>query len=84
MEGKDAVREYVMREIVQAERKGISLSDDDSIIKSGLINSIAVVDMINFLENKFGLNIADGEIQIDDFDSVNSIWCMLERKATRV
>ena len=84
MEGKDTIRNYLMVEILQADRKGITLGDDDSIIKSGLVNSIAVVDIINYLEKNFGLDIADSEIQIDDFDSVNSICRMLERKAARV
>jgi acyl carrier protein len=56
----------------------IEVGDIDSdLIESGLIDSLALVDMIFRLEQEFGVPIALGEISIDSFRTVRRIGGLL-------
>jgi acyl carrier protein len=72
-----------MKEIVDPKGKGIEIRDSDSLVKSGLVNSLAIVEIITFMEEKFGIDIGDHEIAIDDFDSIESMCKLLERKGAK-
>lgn len=49
-------------------------TDDDSLIHSGLLDSLGIVYLIMFLEQEFGVDFADFEFEPDEFDTVNDIY----------
>jgi acyl carrier protein len=61
---KNAVRE-AMAEVV-----GRKLKDNEAIISSGLIDSLAVLKLISKMEQKLGIRIPPNDLQPDDFDTV--------------
>jgi acyl carrier protein len=50
-----------------------SLSDADSLIEGGVIDSTGVIEVISFLEEKFGVAIDDSDLVADNFDSIEKI-----------
>ena len=79
MTDTNAVRAAV-REVL-AELVGHRVQDSESIVSSGLIDSLAVVKLISNLEDKLKIKIPPGNLQPDDFDSVDVIMQTLEREA---
>jgi acyl carrier protein len=75
----NAVRAAV-REVL-AEMVGHRVNDSESIVSSGLIDSLAVVKLISHLEEKLNAIIPPGNLQPDDFDNVDTIMQTLEREA---
>jgi acyl carrier protein len=69
-----------VREVL-AEMVGHPVKDSESIVSSGLIDSLAVVKLISLLEEKLKIKIPPGNLQPDDFDSVDVIIQTLEREA---
>jgi acyl carrier protein len=69
-----------VREVL-AEMVGHRVKDSESIVSSGLIDSLAVVKLISLLEEKLKIKIPPGNLQPDDFDSVDVIIQTLEREA---
>lgn len=68
---KDKVREFVLD---AAQRKGLdSVTDDESLTENGIIDSLAIFRLVSFLEDNFGIRIADEEIVNDSFQSVQAI-----------
>lgn len=68
---KGQIRQWVAE---TAERKGVELtSDDESLTANGVIDSLAIFRLVSFLEETFGLRVADEEIVNDNFKSVNDI-----------
>lgn len=68
---KDQIRQWVME---TAERKGVEVAgDDDSLTTNGVIDSLAIFRLVSFLEDSFGVRIADEEIINDNFKSINDI-----------
>ena len=57
-----------------------SLAMDRSLIEEGLIDSTGVLELVSFLEERFGIEIADSEIVPDNLDSVGAICGFVARK----
>ncbi|MCC6919608.1 MAG: acyl carrier protein [Alphaproteobacteria bacterium] len=54
-----------------------------SLIDEGLIDSTGVLELVSFLEEKFGLQITDAEIVPENLGSVAAIVGFVDRKAAR-
>jgi len=53
--------------------KRVTFSDDTPLISGGLIDSMAIVDLILDLQTAFSVEIPASEVQPDDFDTVSRI-----------
>jgi acyl carrier protein len=75
---KDQIRQWVQE---TAERKGIgAVSDEESLTENGVIDSLAIFRLVSFLEETFGVRIADEEIVNDNFKSVIDIDRLVQSK----
>lgn len=52
--------------------------DDESLVKSGRLDSLSVVKLVSFLEMKFGVDFTRVEFEPDRFDSVVEIEGVIE------
>ncbi len=64
--------------LFRADRDGIA--DGESLLESGLIDSTGVLELIAFLETRFGISVADDEIVPDNLDSIHNIGSYLRAK----
>ena len=79
MSRRRCVRDFIMKRFPMAlERK---LSDDDSLLGSGVIDSLGILDVVTFLEQDFGCTIEDDELPPDNFDTISSLVRLVEGKA---
>ena len=53
------------------------LADDESLVVSGRLSSLDVVNTLLFLEETFGFDMDPSEFDPNMFDSVNSIIAMV-------
>jgi acyl carrier protein len=60
------------------------LGDHDSLLGTGIIDSMGVMELIVFVESEFGLSVADAEVTKDNFDSVATIARFVESKSAGV
>ncbi len=72
---KEIVRAYLQREFFRGEAAD-ALSNDQPLVSSGLIDSVATLKLVLFLEEKFSIfvdtaDIADG--QLDTLDSIEAL-----------
>jgi acyl carrier protein len=75
---KDQIRQWVHE---TAERKGIGrVTDEESLTENGVIDSLAIFRLVSFLEDTFGVRIADEEIVNDNFKSVVDIDRLVQSK----
>jgi len=61
--------EFIVREIVR--RPGVQIAEDTALVSSGLIDSLALVDILMKLENITGLRIPAGKDQVENMDTVS-------------
>jgi acyl carrier protein len=57
-----------------------SLSDDEALISSGLIDSFSLVDLALFVEDTFGVRIEDFELTSDVFDTLSELTTLVEKR----
>jgi len=79
MERRERIREFVKEKVRNGNPGDLVFGDGDSVLRSGLLNSLTMVEIILFMEQKFGLDIAASGIRIEDFDTVDSICALLDR-----
>lgn len=76
---KDQIREFILRDLASA--KGVtSFSDSESLMESGVIDSLGIFRLVAFLEETFRVRIGDDEITHDNLKSVDSIEQMVTSK----
>lgn len=49
------------------------LDYDDSLLELGIIDSVKMLDLINFIEEQFGVQVDDDDLYPENFDSINAI-----------
>jgi len=59
---------------------GNDLREDDDIFALGLVNSMFALQLVLFVEQRFGLVIENEDLEIDNFRSVKSIAQLVARK----
>ena len=68
---------YVIHEVVR--RPGIVLTADSPLVSSGLVDSLALVDILTKLEDVTALRIPAGKVQPKDMDTVNLMLLTAKR-----
>ncbi len=73
----EVIRQFIVSKLVKkADHKNIS--DSDNIIMSGIIDSLGIMHLITFLEEKFKIKVKDDEILPENFESIESISTYLK------
>ena len=65
------IREFVLSRFPLARQAG--LSDDDSLLESGIVDSLGILELVDFLTSEFDISIADDDLTPENFDSIRSL-----------
>lgn len=65
-----AIEKYIVEEIMMADRN-TKIDPDESLVESGVLDSLALLRFINFLEEQFDIVVDDIEVVPDNFESIN-------------
>jgi len=60
---------------------GREVPDDEPLIENGVMTSLQTVELVTFLEDRFGIMIEDDEFDEENFGSVDAIATLVEGKA---
>jgi acyl carrier protein len=62
-------------------REGLeAIADDASFLDAGIIDSTGVLELVSYLEDTWGITVADDEMLPENFDSIRGIVAYLQRK----
>ena len=56
------------------------VGDSDSLLDSGIIDSLGILDLATFVEREFGVTLTDEELVPENFDSLDALSSFLDRK----
>lgn len=74
----DQIKEYISENILFS--SGYPYPDDASFLEEGIIDSMNVMELVNYVEQHFDLDVEDHEIIPDYFDSINKIADYIQQK----
>ena len=75
---RDKVHAFIQTNFIFDEN--VIIGDDEQLLGSGIIDSTGVLELISFLEKEFSLIFEDQELVGENFNSINSIVAILQRK----
>jgi len=75
---KQQIREFLKKN--RAVPGDSEFNDEESLLESGVIDSMTMVDLIAFLEGEFGITVEDDDMTPENFDSVNAIVAYVQSK----
>lgn len=58
----------------------VPLGEDDSLLQKGLIDSTGILEVVSFIEEKFGIGVEDDDLIPDNLDSIGAIAKYVMRK----
>jgi acyl carrier protein len=58
----------------------VQLSDDDSLVEKGFIDSTGILELVSFVEEKYGIGIKDTELIPENLGSINALARFLDTK----
>jgi acyl carrier protein len=58
----------------------VDISDDDSFLESGIIDSTGVLELITFIEDSFGIRVQDSDLVPDNLDSIEKLTRYVQRQ----
>ena len=76
---KDTIRDYILRENLPGETAA-NLGDDTPLRTSGILDSMATLNLVTFVEETFGITLEAHETGIDHFDRIADIARLVEQK----
>ena len=76
---KQSVKEYILAEFLPGEDPA-ALTDDTQMFTQGILDSLASLKLVAFMEEEFGISIAAHEVDTEYLDSLNSIAALIQSK----
>jgi len=74
----NTVREFIIENFLFGD--GQQLQDDTSFMESGIIDSTGILELITFLEEKYGIKIEDDELIPENLDNLQNVAGFVDRK----
>ncbi|MCY8072881.1 acyl carrier protein [Bacillus inaquosorum] len=75
----EQIREYIEQNLVVFDDE-IELTNDDHIFEMGFVNSLFAMKLVTFLEQNFGFQLDNEDLDIANFSTVNRIVTLIEKK----
>lgn len=79
MEVNTLVRQFIKTELV-TDHNYADLQDSDPLLTTGIIDSLGIVKILAFIQEQFGVNIDDREIIPENFETVQAIAALIQKK----
>ena len=80
---KEQLRTYILANFMFGSSPE-DLDDNASLLETGVLDSTGVLELILYLEEKFGVAVDATELVPENIDSVNRLHAFLEKKGVSV
>jgi len=75
----DELRQFILTEFLPGE-SAANLRDDTPLRTSGVLDSMATLRLVSFIERSYGIEVDAHEAGIDNFDCIRDIAAFVVRK----
>jgi acyl carrier protein len=73
------IRDFILSRYLAGESPD-NLREDTPLRTGGILDSLATLGLVSFLEQEYGIEIEAHETDIDNFNSIGEIAAFVERK----
>jgi acyl carrier protein len=75
----DTIRNFILTQYLPGESPA-NLRNDTPLRSSGILDSLATIGVISFLEKEYHIEVEAHETDVDNFDRIQDIAAFVERK----
>ena len=76
---KTIIRDYIVQQFLPGENPE-NITDQTRFFTGGILDSLASLKLVSFLEEKFGVKIEAHEVDVDHLDTLDTIADMVNAK----
>ena len=82
-DAKSDIRAFIAESFLFGDTDSLP-ADSDSLIEQGIVDSTGVLELVAFIEERFGIRVADAEIVPANLDSIDAIARFAASKSTSI
>jgi acyl carrier protein len=71
MNASVVIKEYIREELMNGSNG--ELDESENLLAAGVIDSLGILRLVSFVEEKFGIEVPDEDVTIDNFQSVKAM-----------
>ena len=71
------VRDFIRREFLYDRSAPLA---EDTVLFPDLVDSLGIMTVVEFIEEKYGITIDDDELEAERFETLNSINAFIDEK----
>jgi acyl carrier protein len=73
------INDYISQELVR-DPGLLPIADETSLLESGILDSLSLLQLVVFLEERFGITVGDQDLLPENFASVSTICAYLRAR----
>jgi acyl carrier protein len=79
MNTEETLARYLLDELLLGSGRG-PITPDESLIAGGILDSMALIRLIHFVEATFGITVGNGDIVPENFQTLRALRTFIEGK----
>ena len=76
MDKQTILTEYIQNEIMKGRSQKFSIEED--LLSSGILDSLGILQVVAFIDDKFNLQVPDEDVVYENFNSVKALSAYLD------
>ena len=70
-EHENALTEFVRNELLHGRK--VALTDDADLLSAGIVDSLGILRLVAFIEERFGVKVPDEDVVFENFQSIRAM-----------
>jgi len=79
---ESSIKEFILKEFLEGEDPN-ELRSETPLVSSGILDSLATLKLITFLEEEFGISVEPHEADEEHLETISAIAQLIESKRAR-
>jgi len=79
MQLQSEIKQYIVDNFLYGQDDG-AIQEDMSLLQRGIIDSTGVLELVSFVQERYGITVRDDELVPDNFDSINKLAEFISQK----
>ncbi len=75
------IRHFILNQFPLARQRAIG--DDDPLLRTGILDSLGILEVVAFIESEFQITVADEELVAESFESIATMARFVDGKRQR-
>jgi acyl carrier protein len=72
------IQTFLLDKFPLARKRGVDFEDD--LLQSGILDSLAILDLVAFVEQNFGIVLSDEELVPENFQTIERLSAFVQSK----